>query len=110
VAKRPGKSALFRAVTGSLDYVGPQSTLDGSATFTEPLEIALLGTVSFVGGYELMPRRGAGHTRSAVSSFNSVGRRSSRLHLRPSPSPSFADYLRVRRRDCDAGGHLKSGR
>jgi hypothetical protein len=51
---------------GAIFYMGPRTTLDLSATFTETLEIALLGAVSFVGGYELMLRRAARHTESAV--------------------------------------------
>jgi hypothetical protein len=51
---------------GAIFYMGPRTTLDVSATFTEVLVIALLGAVSFVGAYELMLRRTARHTESAV--------------------------------------------
>ena len=47
-------------------YAGPRAELDVSATFTEMLEIALLGAVSFVVAYELVLRRPERHTATVV--------------------------------------------
>jgi hypothetical protein len=51
---RPAAMLAEDAVT----YTGPRATLDVSGTFTEMLAIALLGAVSFVASYELVPRAG----------------------------------------------------
>jgi len=50
----------------ALSYVGPRTTFDVSATFTEMLAIALLGAVSFILAYELIPRRREGHPRGVA--------------------------------------------
>jgi hypothetical protein len=55
-------------VKGDLYHMGPRTILDVSGTFTEMLGIALLGAVSFVGGYEFMLRRATRHGGSAVGS------------------------------------------
>ena len=55
-------------------YVGPRAKFDVSATFTEMLEIALLGAVSFVVAYELAPQRAERHTATVVGPDFDSGR------------------------------------